>query len=117
MNKVWNYIQKIKGKNSRSTIKHLKVNGTSLTTEKEIANKLGDTFAKHSSSSNYKPEFQRFKKNAERKKLNFKTDTKEHYNSPFSINELKTSLSKAHDTASGPDEISYQLLKNLPDTS
>ncbi|XP_063436487.1 uncharacterized protein LOC134717918 [Mytilus trossulus] len=30
---------------------------------------------------------------------------------------LKTSLSKAHDTACGPDNIHYQLLKHLPDSS
>ena len=39
----------------------------------------------------------------------------ENYNSPFSIEELKTSLSKAHNTACGPDGIHYQLLKSLPD--
>ncbi|VDI63713.1 Hypothetical predicted protein [Mytilus galloprovincialis] len=30
---------------------------------------------------------------------------------------FKTSLSKAHDTACGPDNIHYQLLKHLPDSS
>ena len=115
MNKVWNYIQKIKGKCSRSSIKHLKINNSILTSEKDIADKLGETFAKHSSSSNYKPNFQRFKNTVEKKKLNFKSNNNENYNSPFSIDELKTSLSKAHDTASGPDEIHYQLLKHLPD--
>ena len=33
------------------------------------------------------------------------------------MDELKQSLAKAHDTACGPDDIHYQLLKNLPDSS
>ena len=39
----------------------------------------------------------------------------ENYNRPFSLDELKKSLGKAHDTACGPDDIHYQLLKHLPD--
>ena len=117
MNKVWNFIQKIKGKNSKSSVKHLKVGDTTLTSEKNIADKLGETFAKHSSSDNYKEDFKKFKKKAEKFKLNFKSKNAENYNKPFSIEELKTSLSKAHDTACGPDNIHYQLLKHLPDSS
>ena len=96
MNKVWNFIQKIKGKNSKSSVKHLKTDDRTLTSEKDIADKLGETFAKHSSSENYKKDFQKFKKTAEKTKLNFKSKNGENYNKPFSIEELKTSLSKAH---------------------
>ena len=115
MNKVWNFIQKIKGKNSKSTVKHLKDNDTFLTSEKDISKKLGETFSKYSSSNNYTPTFQRYKNTAEKSKLNFNSNNQENYNSPFSIEELKTSLSKAHNTACGPDGIHYQLLKSLPD--
>ena len=73
MNKVWNFIKKIKGKNSKSSVKHLKVGDTTLTSEKNIADKLGETFAKHSSSDNYKEDFKKFKKKAEKFKLNFKS--------------------------------------------
>ena len=107
----------MKGKNSKSSVKHLNVGNSTLTSEKDIANKLVETFAKHSSSSNYKPDFQKFKQKAEKTKLNFKSDKSESYNSPFSLDELKTSLGKAHDTACGPDNIHYQLLKHLPDIS
>ena len=37
--------------------------------------------------------------------------------SHFPLEVLKISLSKAHDTASGPDNIHYQMLKHLPDPS
>ena len=36
---------------------------------------------------------------------------------PFSLSELKDALSKAHDSSPGPDDIHYQFLKHLADTS
>ena len=33
----------------------------------------------------------------------------------FSMRELKDSLHNAKDTATGPDDVHYQLLKHLPD--
>ncbi|CAC5370120.1 unnamed protein product [Mytilus coruscus] len=116
MTKVWNMIQKTKGKNAKATVKHLKDGTDLLTSEKDIANKLGETFAK-SSSNNYREDFKKVKKQKEKIKLNFKSKNGENYNKLFSLEELKTSLSMAHDTACGPDNIHYQLLKHLPDSS
>ena len=45
---------------------------------------------------------------AEKEHLNFVTDNSENYNVPFTIREL------CDDTATGPDEIHYQLQKHLP---
>jgi len=39
------------------------------------------------------------------------------YNKLFTAQELRTALNKAHDTAVGPDEIHYQLLKHLPEAA
>ena len=41
----------------------------------------------------------------------------EEYNRPFSLDELRKSLDKAHDIACGPDDIHYQLLKHLPESA
>ena len=38
-------------------------------------------------------------------------------NKPFSMEVLRDALRRAHDTSAGPDEIHYQLLKHLPDSS
>lgn len=57
--------------------------------------------------------FQKFKSKAEKKLIN--TSDEENYNIPFSINELKESLSKCHNTATGPDYVLYQFLKRLPE--
>ena len=116
MHKVWNMIQKLKGKHTKSNIKHLKNhNGDTLTTKHEIAEELASTFAQNSSSTNYTPEFQRFKMSKEKQHLNFSSNNTEEYNEPFTFDELHTALNKSHDTAVGPDQIHYQLLKHLPD--
>ena len=39
------------------------------------------------------------------------------YNLPFTLSELKESLQKSHETAFGSDEIHYQILKHLPNSS
>ena len=41
----------------------------------------------------------------------------ENYNVPFTASELLDALHKSHDTAAGPDDIHYQLLKHLPDNA
>ena len=56
----------------------------------------------------YSKPFQNIKKNAEKTKLNFKSNYLEDYNQPFSLSEL---------TAVGPDEIHYGFLKQLPSCS
>ena len=38
----------------------------------------------------------------------------EKYNSPFTFSELSDALHKSRDTATGPDDIHYQILKHLP---
>ena len=41
----------------------------------------------------------------------------EEYNNHFNILELKDAIEKSHDTATGPDEIHYQMLKQLPENA
>ena len=59
MNKVWNMVQKIKDKNNKTNVHHLKDGRDTLTSEQDISNKLGQTFSKNSSTQNYHPEFQK----------------------------------------------------------
>ena len=49
--------------------------------------------------------------------LNFKSSNTEEYNNPFNLVELKEAINKSHDTATGPDEVHYQMLKHLPSKS
>ena len=78
---------------------------------------MASQFCSNSSTSHYSEEFQKYKKEQEKTKLNFKSSNNEEYNTPFNLDELKDAISKAHDTATGPDEVHYQMLKHLPPKS
>ena len=49
--------------------------------------------------------------------MNFKSQNNVIYNTDFNLDELVEAIKLSHDSATGPDEINYQMLKNLPDTS
>ena len=110
-------IRKISGKNSSGPIKHLSKNHVKATNKKDIADLLAKTFSNNSSSTHYSKQFQHIKKNAEKTKLNFKSNNLEDYNRPFSLSELTDCIMKSHNTAVGPDEIHYEFLKKLPSCS
>ena len=57
------------------------------------------------------------KKQEEKIKLNFTSSNTEEYNSLFNITELKDAIAVSKDTATGPDDIHYQMLKQLPETA
>ena len=114
-NKVWEMIRKLSGKQSNTTIHHLKNNdGSKITERVDIANRLAQEISKNSSSNKYRTKFQKYQEKAEKEHLDFDTDNSENYNVPFTIRELCDALKKSHDTATGLDEIHYQLLKHLP---
>ena len=117
--KVWDMVRKISGKSKSPSHQHLNTNfnggaETKATTKKDIADTLGDAFSTNSANRNYSEGFQKYQKQQEKIKLNFKSSNNEEYNNPFNLDELKDAISKSHDTATGPDEIHYQMLKHLP---
>ena len=71
----------------------------------------------NSSSRNYSEKFQNIKKQQEKIKLNFSSSNNEEYNSLLNTTELKDAIAASKDTATGPDDIHYQMLKHLPDSS
>ena len=117
MKKIWDMVRKISGKFSTTPITHLQQNNTLIDNPQDIANTLGSTLSHNSSSEHYTKKFQRFKNIQEKKPIKFESDNMEIYNKPFTAQELKTALNKAHDTAVGPDEIHYQMLKHLPEAA
>ena len=83
----------------------------------DIAETLGETFLNNSCSRNYSEKFQKVKEEQEKVKLNFKSANNEEYNSLFNFDELLEAINQSHDSATGPDEIHYQMLKHLPESS
>ena len=107
-------INRIKGRKSSATVKHLSVDDNIITDKRDIANALAKQLAYNSSSKHCSKQFVKYKRIQEKKKINFSSSNNEFYNKAFSTDELKSSLNRAHDTAEGPDKIHYQLLKHLP---
>ena len=110
-------VRKIQGKGKSSSLGHLNVNNEKVTSKQDISNTLADAFSKNSSSDNYTRKFKTIKQQKEKRNLKFSSDNSETYNQSFSLSELKHALSKAHDSSPGPDDIHYQFLKHLPDSS
>ena len=112
--KVWESIAKIKGKTAKK-ISILEDKGVRYTTIPAICNKLATTFEKISKTENYSTAFQKIKEKEESKNLNFLTNKEEDYNKEMSERELEAALQQAKDTTPGPDEITYEMLRKLPD--
>ena len=110
-------VQKISGKRQFTGVKQIRLNNQDIANNKDIADVLGSTVSNNSSSSHYRDNFQSYKLKEERIPLKFTSNNMEYYNKPFTMPELMESLRRAHDTACGPDEIHYQILKHLPETA
>ena len=114
---MWNRIRNIKGKESTNYILYLSVNDRDVTSCRDIANALADNFSHNCSSAFSTDTFTYVRCKAENNNINVSSENVEVYNIPFSSEELQDALRRAHDTSAGPDEIHYQLLKQLPDAS
>ena len=112
-------IRKISGKTKSPSYTNLNhpVAETRSTSKFDIAETLGETFLNNSCSRNYSEKFQKIKAEQEKIKLNFKSANTEEYNNLFNFDELLDAIKQSHDSATGPDEIHYQMLKHLPESS
>jgi ribonuclease HI len=115
MKKIWSMVRRISGKPTPMSTSHLKVNGMNIEHPAEIANSIASTVSHNSSSDHYSDRFRRFKAHQEQRTLDFSSDNCEPYNLPFSLSELRAALSRARDSAAGPDNVHYQMLKHLPE--
>ena len=78
---------------------------------------LEKPFCEILSSQNYSEKFKHIKKHQEKNKINFKSLNDENYNNPFKLSELTDAIKVSNDTATGRDEIHYQMLKHLPENA
>ena len=116
LKKVWEMVRKISGKYNQQGYKHLiNEQGKKVTSKTEIVKNIAEGFAQSSSSDNYCDEFKNIKNMEEQHELDFKSNNKEIYNKPFKLRDLKRSIKRAKNTASGPDNIHIQIIKHLPE--
>ena len=90
--------------------------GDSFVTELErlqLATMLAENLASLSDGSRYFREFALRKAQEEAKGLDFLSDNSESYNVPFTMRELSSALSMCGNTAPGPDDVHYDMLRHL----
>lgn len=110
--KMWDQVRKFNGDYSPYTIPILTDPGTQTSLE-EQADILGEHFYTISSSANYTQSFLMYKQTAEKQKLPVTGGLDKPYNTPLTLQELKTVLSAGKKTAVGPDRIHYTMLAHL----
>ena len=84
-----------------------------ITKPEDVAEKFGRHFSEISSSRNYSPEFQNIRNSTV--SLCFESPNYEAYNAEFSLRELREALSTCDSTAPGADNITYNMIKHLPE--
>ena len=110
---VWQKVRKLSGKFVPSPNPILKVNDTLVTKPEDVAERFGSHFSEISSSNNYSPQFNNIRNSTVH--LTFEPSDREAYNAKFSLRELREALSSCDDTSPGGDNITYGMLKHLPD--
>ena len=81
---------------------------------RDMADKIADTFSIISNPNNYCEEFKRTQTTAEQQLLDFTSNNGENYNSYFNLHEYNYAISRAKNTALGPNVIYYQMLRSTP---
>ena len=114
--KMWAMIRKITGKETNAHIGHLFIKDAEVTTANDISNTLAESFATNSSLDQCSKDFLVNKRKAEAKILHFNCTSQHIYNIDFSLRELKNALLGSKNTSPGPDDIHYEIIRNLPES-
>ena len=118
LSKIWSLVRSLSGKRCVSSLPILRVNNTSITEPQDIVDTIAGTFARYSSSLNYRDGFvassrRRWYLSAD----SFMSNNTEVYNDSFSISELRDAIFSTGHTSVGPDKLHYDFLRHLPDST
>lgn len=120
--KMWSTFNKFRGKPTEK-INCLKINGQTITNDREKADALANHYHNMSKTSNQDPAFQTIKETEERTFNQslpdlFNDDRRSsNLNCDFTLFELNEALQSKRSTAPGADKIHYEMLKQLPPDS
>ena len=109
---VWKKYKKIVGKYTPNPPPVIEVNGRLITNSKDVSNALADHFANVSAKRTDCPGSQ-YRSREEQLGIDFSTNHLESYNAPFSMREFDSALADCSNSAPGPDEIHYEMLKHV----
>lgn len=111
---MWSQLRRVKGKYPYNPITIIKNSSNEIISSPQTQCEI---FALHfssiSKSENYDQEFQIFKTRLENVPLINSSNNDEPYNIEFNLNELELALKNCKSSATGPDLVSYPMLKNL----
>ena len=110
---VWKKIRKLSGKFVPSPSPILKINDVLISKPEDVAEKFGMHFSEISSSRNYSQQFQNIRNSTV--SLQFESAINETYNAKFTLRELREALSTCEPTAPGADNITYSMIRHLPE--
>ena len=111
---MWKKIKEFRGKFKQPNLKPIIEDNKEYKTKEEIVKYLAEKFKKISTEANTCQEFQTFKSQIEREKLETLNDDSE-YNNEITLEEIREHLAICAPTAAGWEDITYQMLKNLTD--
>ena len=109
---MWKRFRKIAGKFVPCPPPVLKVDGQYVSDSLEVSSAFAEHFASISLKSANTPGHH-YRQRQEYNKFNFHTDKTESYNLPFSEREFDSALKSCNDTAPGPDNIPYAMIKHV----
>ena len=113
LQEVWKRVKKMRGKFSPDPLPILNVGG-SISNPKDVADVMAAAFSDISSrDQTQSASFRSHRTASEGSPLDFSSVGGEVYNVPFSMRELRCALSSCTDTAPGPDEIPYAMIRHL----
>jgi hypothetical protein len=107
-------IKKISDKHTKPPVSPVMKNDIKFIDAQNITNILADEFVKKSSSNNYELQFKKHKAQVEKIPLVLTSNRNEVYNEPFNLLELQTAIKNSKNTSTGPDNIHYEFLKDMP---
>ena len=110
---IYENVRKLKGTQCRKIIP-LKEHDQYYTTNEEIENKVGKTFSGIANPRNYTPAFRKIKEQQEKIPVKFIPDGEHEYNRNCTRIEMDMALRKSKNTAPGPDNICYQMIREFP---
>ena len=118
---VWRMAKKMTGTSTNPSMPNLVKDGRTYESNAEKADLLAKTYAAVSSDANYTPAFAEHRQAMEEQWSAEETveDTPSNpLNEPFSQQELRVSIERGkNNTSAGPDSITYEMVKHLPDTA
>ena len=115
LSKMWRMAQSFCGGQRSPYIPSITLGEKSATNNLTKANLLATVFCKTSKTENYSKSFIKRKTNYETYPVPFDLESSDPINNMFSIQELRKAIHSKNNSATGIDEVSYAMLKHLPD--